>query len=548
MGTRYTSNCPFRTGEGYGDGRAVSVAEVWIPSSKQATKETDGQRYEFQLKGAGRTPFCRGADGRAVLRSSIREFLASEAMHFLGVSTTRALSLIVSDGGTTQRPWYRESLVDGSSGGGSPSLPSLDDPRLAMYPLEKRRQIIAALKNQKRDPDVMIEEPLAITTRVAGSFTRIGHVDLFSRRAEKAALEGRFEGVEYEQLEEILWHAAYREFYDVAYEPFREGEDLEGCVVAMLEGSAEGIAKMVAGWVRVGFAQGNFNGDNCLIAGRTMDYGPFGFMDEYNPLFAKWTGSGEHFGFLNQPTAGLVNYIVLVESALQVFKRGGANDDEIAKNDDKAEELQKRLIERAKTIFEKEVNAVWNVKMGFAPDSDEGPLLWDSLEPLLRDTRADWTLFWRQLSYVAEDFTLDDTSYDKMFDRLVNNNQYSLSSPFHDPLSPEQKKTVIQWIQSWREALRKAAKHEENDNNGITPAERMLKSNPKYTLREWMLVDAYTQAANGNEDIIHELNQLIQNPYADDEKDKSSDSSMEKKYYRRALEDDLTKGGTAFMS
>ena len=90
MGTRYTNNCPYGTGNGYGDGRAISIGEM--------------HGYELQLKGAGTTPFHRGADGRAVLRSSIREFLASEAMHYLGVSTTRALSLVVSRDETVMRP------------------------------------------------------------------------------------------------------------------------------------------------------------------------------------------------------------------------------------------------------------------------------------------------------------------------------------------------------------------------------------------------------------------------------------------------------------
>merc|ERR1719454_529419 len=96
MGRPYYNNCPFGNGNGYGDGRALSVGEVVV----------DGKRWEMQLKGAGTTPFCRGADGRAVLRSSVREFLASEAMHAMGVSTTRALSLVASREETVDRPWY----------------------------------------------------------------------------------------------------------------------------------------------------------------------------------------------------------------------------------------------------------------------------------------------------------------------------------------------------------------------------------------------------------------------------------------------------------
>ena len=150
MGTRYTNNCPYGTGNGYGDGRAISIAEL--------------NGYELQLKGAGKTPFHRGADGRAVLRSSIREFLASEAMHYLGVQTTRALSLVKSNGDMVQRPWYSDDAVL--------QLPTMDDPRLADYSEEDRKQILRQLRTQKADPNVMIREPCAITCRVASSFMR----------------------------------------------------------------------------------------------------------------------------------------------------------------------------------------------------------------------------------------------------------------------------------------------------------------------------------------------------------------------------------------
>ena len=120
MGTRHYNNCPFGNGNGYGDGRAQSIGEVVV----------NGNRWEMQLKGGGKTPFCRGADGRAVLRSSIREFIASEAMFALGVSTTRALSLVVSEGETTRRPWY--------SGRSDAENINENDPRLARFPPEQR--------------------------------------------------------------------------------------------------------------------------------------------------------------------------------------------------------------------------------------------------------------------------------------------------------------------------------------------------------------------------------------------------------------------------
>lgn len=311
------SNCPYGTGNGYGDGRAIVIGEV--------------HDWELQGKGMGTTPFSRGADGRAVLRSSIREFLASEGMHHLGVPTTRALSLVVSKIDTVNRPWYSEAVDStnpfSSASSSSSSIPSLDDPRLARYPLEQRQQILRQLRQQKSDPDRMIQEPCAITTRVSRSFLRIGHVDLFARRAMKKHQElamepnqqldrdgGDDQGdatkldirstLEWKELEDIIWHACYREFRDEAYEPFHSSGDLAGASDVLLRRSAEKLATMVSHWIRVGFAQGNFNGDNCLVGGYTMDYGPFGFLEEYQPLFAKWTGSGQHFGFLNQINAG----------------------------------------------------------------------------------------------------------------------------------------------------------------------------------------------------------------------------------------------------
>ena len=132
-GTEYIQQCPFQTGNGYGDGRAMSVLEAVI----------NGQRWEMQLKGGGPTPYCRGADGRAVLRSSIREFLAQEHMHALGVPTSRSLSLYVSKSETVQRPWYSEG-------------------------------------SRTENPDRMVSEAVAISTRVAPSFLRVGQIELLS--------------------------------------------------------------------------------------------------------------------------------------------------------------------------------------------------------------------------------------------------------------------------------------------------------------------------------------------------------------------------------
>jgi len=567
MGKRYTSNCPFGTGEGYGDGRAITIGEVVLPSTNTNTnnnKHTTPNRYELQLKGAGPTPFCRGADGRAVLRSSLREFLASEAMHTLGVSTTRALSLIVSSegGDTSARPWY-------SASNKQPEMPSLDDPRLERYGgLEERKRVIAQMSAQsKSDPDVMVEESNAITCRVSRSFVRVGHVDLYARRVKRGDGKVDVGTMEFKELEDMLWHACFVEYPDTCYEPFRTKDDLMGASKCLLDRSMDGIATMVAQWVRVGFAQGNFNGDNCLIAGRTMDYGPFGFMDEYNPLFAKWTGSGEHFGFMNQPNAGYANFAVLVSSIMPVVE---AFSESMAE----ANAYEKEVLTRAQGVFERKLMSVFRVKMGFHPEDGTHDHLWTELEAVLAESRADWTLFWRQLTMVVKNFPVDEnngdisTSYGEMLALLEGNDQIKPgSSAFYTPLDVESRAKLLKWVQAWREALVNSYGERgpstvlsQKDTTPIPPQERMRLSNPKYVLREWMMVEAYSKASpstvssspsifkpsakssQSDESLIHGLFELILNPY--DEGTEEQDT----KYYRRAPDAALKAGGTAFMT
>lgn len=483
--------------------------------------------YELQLKGGGTTPFARGADGRAVLRSSIREFLASEAMWYLGVDTTRALSLVVSDSDTAQRPWY--------SGGTALEVPSADDPRLAQYTPAQQQQILQRARNKKADPNIMITEKMAITCRVSKSFVRIGHIDLFSLRAERASQKNKKERFdqttnEWKELEEIIWHACYREFKTTAYDPFIADKNLGEAAAVLLEESAERLAAMVAGWIRVGFAQGNFNADNCLVGGRTMDYGPFGWMEEYNPLFAKWTGSGEHFGFFNQPGAGYANYVVLVESVAPVIAA--------ARGDKSPDAVVEEFSARAQDIFQSHVDQAMRVKLGFDKEHEPSDTVWESLEPLMRKSRVDWTLFWRQLSYVMREFPdLESTEYASMLDALsADDSEREGSSPFYDALSEDFRKEWIQWIQQWRTSLSAVGEPSES------VFERMRTSNPKYVLREWMLVQAYKAAAADEEAELFYLFDLIQRPYEE------GTESETKQYYRRAPDSALTTGGVAFMS
>lgn len=472
MGKEMYNNCPFGNGNGYGDGRAISIGEVVV----------DDRRYELQLKGAGRTPFCRGADGRAVLRSSLREFLASEAMHFLGVETTRALSLVKSKREIVRRGWYSNA-----SGGVTE-----DDPRLKHLPLNVRRQLVRELRGQM---DVAVEEPAAITCRVAKSFVRVGHLDLFARRASgtptpTATAEHRA----------MVEHALFREYPEI----LAECEEIEDAAIAMAEKARDNFAKLAADWLRVGFAQGNFNADNCLVAGRTMDYGPFGFMDEYDPGFAKWVGSGEHFAFAAQPRAAQVNHATLVKSLLPLMK-----------GDETRVKRLRELVETAEGVFKGAVEDCYARKLGFARASPESTAIWHKFEPILRQG-LDYTIAFRELA------TFDAS---RVVDRAL----------YHESKREEVLSSLSEWMGEWRNAL---------DEAGVSPetaTASMNATNPKYVLREWMLVQAYDAAYQGDLTIAYDLHRLIKAPFHEQ-------PEFEARYYRRADSEDLSKPGTAFMT
>jgi uncharacterized protein YdiU (UPF0061 family) len=576
MGKRYVQDQ--YGGDGYGDGRAISVGEVLVPhpfdenttvvdpDSPQDAIEAARQyypeqarRYELQLKGSGPTPFCRGGDGRTVLRSSIREFLASEAMHHLNVGTTRALCLIASEGekkkvffglkkkkkegDLTLRPWYSDKNK------AMARMISTEDPRLAGYSEEDKREIVNQYAiRAKAEPQEMIEEKCAITTRLCRSFLRVGHFDLFGRRVDNVKEEAGDSLVikdttEYKELEALMWHACYREFYDKAYAPFYEEKEAKRAALVLLDCSMNKIAEMVADWVRVGFVQGNFNADNCLISGKTMDYGPFGWVEVYHPLASKWTAPSDHFGFMNQSKAGYANFVTLFDSIAPIIEVNGGNVDQI----------RDEILAKAEKVFAEALIKALRCKMGL----DVGPLemvkegdaLFKEIEPLLRIARADWTLFWRQLTYVALNFSQSSFDSDEMLKMLLGN-ENSNSYPFYDTLTSEHQTTLKSWLKKWHKALVTCHKHylsQPTPRVIAPPCERMQLANPKYILREWMLVETYSKANGskyvpGDYSLIHELHELSKDPY------REGSSENHEKYYRRAPDDSLRTGGTAFMS
>ena len=460
-GTEYNQQCPFQTGNGYGDGRAMSVLEAVI----------NGQRWEMQLKGGGRTPYCRGADGRAVLRSSVREFLAQEHMHALGVPTSRSLSLYVSKTEKVRRPWYSE---------GSRSM----------------------------DPDMLISEPVAISTRVAPSFIRVGQIELFSRRARKKEHPQAME-----ELEKIVLHLIDREYADVIDQTLVTAEK----VVLLAREFRSRLTSLVANWIRVGYCQGNFNSDNCAAGGFTLDYGPFGFCDVFDPQYQPWTGGGRHFSFLNQPMAAERNFQTFC-SALRPLLT--AHPDCLRQLDEIHSDFPK--------VMQAQMEKMWAAKLGLATFH---PALFSELATLMMQTPVDYTLFFRELSTVPDDIG------------PLKNSFYTSSSYNADPEAID--KLWSEWLTKWQSVTGIGSRIDANATPARSRQElssQMKLVNPKYSLREWFVVPAYQQAAAGDYSLLRELQGVMTQPYAEQSKD------LEAKYYRLKPPELFEVGGSSHYS
>jgi len=445
-GTEYIQQCPFRTGNGYGDGRAMSVLEVVI----------DNKRWEMQLKGGGRTPYCRGADGRAVLRSSVREFLAQEFMHALGIPTSRSLTLYVSKSDQVDRPWYFEG-------------------------------------SRSEDPEIMVSNPVAISTRVAPSFLRVGQLELFGRRARHQEHPHALK-----ELEDIVLHLIAREYQG----EIAEALPLEDKILTLATHFRDRLTGLVAEWIRVGFCQGNFNSDNCAAGGFTLDYGPFGFCEMFEPGFQPWTGGGRHFSFLNQPMAAEKNFgmfCLALEPLLQ-------NSPETL---DQLKQIQAQFPE----VMEGKLAVMWSAKLGMSYyDRD---LLMRLLQ-LCVNTSVDYTILFRALSDLP-------------------NQAADLETAFYKTASPEIQAQWQDWLIDWQQAI-----SDTTDQDKIRT--QMKQVNPKYTWREWLIAPAYQAAAQGDYSLVLELQQMLLNPYQD------QSTEADKKYNQLRPEQYFWSGGISHYS
>ncbi|WP_228254554.1 protein adenylyltransferase SelO family protein [Aliarcobacter cryaerophilus] len=448
-GREYYSQCPFQTGNGYGDGRAISVLEAVI----------NGKRWEFQLKGAGKTPYCRGADGRAVLRSSVREFLAQEHIYALGISTSRSLTLFTSKKEQVTRPWFRDN-------------------------------------SYSMDPEVMIEEDVAITTRVASSFIRVGQLELFGRRARKNEHKNALK-----ELEMIVLHLIDREYSEV----INQNLDLEEKIILLANEFQNRLTSMVANWIRVGYCQGNFNSDNCAAGGFTLDYGPFGFIEMFDPKYQSWTGGGMHFSFFNQPVAAQKNFKSFC-SALKPL---------LNSNKEALEELEK-IENNFANIMQDKMENIWASKLGLENFDFE---LFEELINLMIDTKVDYTIFFRELSNITDDIS-------------------SLEKSFYGSLKDENiKLRWNNWLEIWKSQI-----NVNDDESKQKLSNQMKLTNPKYSLREWHLVLAYQEAQEGNYEPVNELQEIMTKPYEEQTKE------IEEKYYIKKPTDFFGIAGISHVS
>ena len=369
-----------------GDGRAILLGELQTQQGPQ----------EFQLKGAGKTPYSRMGDGRAVLRSSIREFLCSEAMHGLGISTTRALCVTGSDAAV-------------------------------------RRETI---------------ETAAVVTRTAPSFIRFGHFEHFSFNDQP------------ERLKALADHVIDR-FYPQcrqAPQPY----------AALLQAVSERTAHMVAAWQAVGFCHGVMNTDNMSILGLTIDYGPFQFLDAFDPSHVcNHSDAQGRYAYNKQPNMAYWNLFCLGQALLPLI---GEQDSAIA------------ALESYKTIFPNALHARMRAKLGLRDEQDSDQKLIDNTFRLLASNKVDYTIFWRRLcGFTAQ------SGHEPVRDLFFDTESFNA------------------WALQYSERITHVDNAQRRD--------LMLKNNPKFVLRNHLGEQAIRAAKLKDFSQVDTLLNLLQSPY-----------------------------------
>ncbi|MEC4003706.1 YdiU family protein [Flavobacterium sp. SUN052] len=392
-----------------GDGRAIVLGEI----------EHNNQNWMLQLKGAGSTPYSRRADGLAVLRSSIREHLCSEAMFHLGVPTTRSLSLML-----TGDEVLRDVMYNGN----------------AEY------------------------EKGAVVCRVAPTFIRFGSFELFSAQND------------IENLKKLA------DFTIKYYYPEIQSEGKEK-YISFFKHVAVKTREMIVHWQRVGFVHGVMNTDNMSILGITIDYGPYGWLEDFNHEWTPNTTDREHrrYGFGNQPDIALWNLLQLANALYPLIEE--ASPLEAILNDF---QLQ----------YENDYSQMMHEKLGLSLQSKSDERIINELEKVLLASETDMTLFFRELGRIKKDHSpgcaiaiIDDAFYKP------------------EEIKKEILKEWEKWFKTYLSRLNKESLSDEQRK------EKMDAVNPKYVLRNYMAQMAIEAANNDDYSLIIELQELLKNPY-----------------------------------
>ena len=390
-----------------GDGRAINLFEMLH----------NNQRWTLQLKGAGETPYSRTADGFAVLRSSIREHLCSEAMHYLGVPTTRSLSLV-----TTGDKVLRDVLYNGN----------------AAY------------------------EDGAVVCRVAPTFIRFGNFQLFAARKDSKNLKALADyTIEY--------------FYPEITVPGKEK------YLQFYQEVVNRTVEMVLHWQRVGFVHGVMNTDNMSILGLTIDYGPYGWLEDYDPDWTPNTtdAEGRRYRFRNQPDIALWNLVQLGNALYPLIE-----------DIDSMEQVLNSYSQQ----FDSQFPIMQQQKLGLQAEYDAD--FQDELITLLTASETDMTIFYRNLANVLKS-DLPENAFSK-----IEFSFYQL-----DKITSDLKMRWFNWFALYLEKIKAEIVSDEERKQA------MNKVNPKYVLRNYMAQLAIEAAEKEDYSFINELHELLKHPY-----------------------------------
>ncbi len=392
-----------------GDGRAITLGE-W---------ETKNGSYEFQLKGAGPTAYSRRADGRAVLRSSVREYLMSEAMHYLGVPTTRGLSLV-----TTGEDVLRDMFYDGNTA----------------------------------------YEPGAIVLRVSPTFIRFGNFEMLAARKE------------IDHLQKLA---------DWTIENFFTHITGENKIINWYTEVIERTASLMVEWQRVGFVHGVMNTDNMSILGKTIDYGPYSFLDDYDPNFTPNTTDlpGRRYAFGNQPSVAYWNLGKLASALLPLFED--------------SKELEAALATFEVVFWNKYYQMMGN-KLGLDLVMEEDQELIAGFEKVLSSVKPDMTMFYRLLI----DFPIDDPDEEKVLSYF--------EITFYEAPDDSTKKEFVKLLVQYAKRINANTISREESR------EKMRRANPYFILRNYLLHQAIEELEKGEDKLFRKLEMAMKDPYVDE--------------------------------